>query len=369
MQNTSILLKNIPIVAVSADAFIDQQKKALEAGLNEVKISFEAVGFSRPLKTQYNYSTDGGKTWSEWQEEDYVYISNLSSGKHTVQIKSKTIGINEEEIKPATLLLTIDLPFWEEPHFNQIAMILSTILLLLMLWFFWRERETRMTAKENAEKVKYLQVQTLQAQMNPHFIFNVLGTLQNLILNSDTKKANEHLVNLSTLIRRFLDSSVSSDIPKGVSAENEISLEKELELLKMYIDFECLQYENTFDYEVTVPPKMNPANISIPPMIIQPYVENAIKHGLRYKEEKGFLSVRFDEEEESVICIVEDDGVGRQKAKEIQNDSIKMYKSHGTNLVTKRVNVLNDMGYAIKIEPSDRVGGGTIVKIKIAYQA
>lgn len=346
----------------------DTMNYRLGEGINEAKISFEAVGFSRPLQTQYSYSIDNGDEWSAWQEEDYVYLSNLASGTHVFKVKSKTVGINDGDIRPATLLLTIDLSFWKEPHFNQVAMTLSTILLLLIFWVSWREKRTRITAKENAEKVKYLQVQTLQAQMNPHFIFNVLGTLQNLILNSDTKKANEHLVNLSTLIRRFLDSSVSSNIPKGISSENEISLEKELELLKMYIDFECLQYENTFDYELITTPKMNPANISIPPMLIQPYVENAIKHGLRYREDKGFLSVRFDEEEESIICIVEDNGVGRKKAKEIQQASIKMYKSHGTNLVTKRVNVLNEMGYAIKIKPSDRVGGGTIIKIKIAYQ-
>ncbi len=347
----------------------DTIKYQVPYGENLVKINFEAIGFSRPTETSYSYLLEGiDKSWSDWQKENYIYFPGLSSNTYTFKVKSKTIGVNKEDIKAATIIFTIDLPLWKEPYFNQLVVIFAIIFIGTTLFFIWRNWNDRKKARENEQKVKYLQAQTLQTQMNPHFIFNVMGTLQDLILNSNTEQANEHLVDFSTMIRRFLDSSIRSDNPKWISFENEIPLEQELELLKMYIEFEQLQYKDTFDYELTISDELNPTNTRIPPMIIQPFVENAIKHGLRYKDERGFLSVRFSEQEESIICVVEDNGVGRKKAKEIQRESIKMYKSHGTTIVKRRVDVLNDMGYDINIGSADREHGGTIITIKISYK-
>ncbi|MCP3931531.1 MAG: hypothetical protein GY705_20800 [Bacteroidetes bacterium] len=357
-------INNEEIVFSKSDA-----THTIAQGVQDVKIEFEAVGFSRPLTTQYSYRIEVEKgNWSDWQQENYTYLLGLGSGMYSFQVRSRTIGVSSKDLVPATIRFRIDLPFWKEPHFNRNLMLSFGILIGLFLFFLYRNRRIRLKARENEQKVKYLQVQTLQAQMNPHFIFNVLGTLQNLILNSDTRKANEHLINLSVLIRRFLDSSVGSDMPKRASSESEISLEREIELLRMYLDFEKLQYDDTFDYVLELEKGLNVVNITLPPLIIQPYVENAIKHGLRYKDEKGFLKVRFYEENESLLCLIEDDGVGRTEAKKIQKSSIRMYKSLGTKLVEKRLKILNELGHQIETKTLDREGGGTIVKIKIAYQ-
>ena len=226
----------------------------------------------------------------------------------------------------------------------------------------------RKRQEENERLIKYLQVQTLQAQINPHFIFNVLGAMQNQILSANPQEANRHLVNLSKLIRRFLDSSVSSAPPGKGMAQNEIPLEQEMELLKMYIEFEQLQRQGRFGYEVLTDKALNIANLTIPPMIIQPYVENAIKHGLLYMEEGegvGRLVITHAKNEDALCVTIEDNGVGRQRAAEIQRRSHQIYKSHGTRLVENRVAILNEMGYHIAIETNDRTGGGTVVTIKI----
>ena len=306
----------------------NKERIDLPRNVNEVKIYFEAVGFSRPLKTQYCFRLAGQNTeWSDWQEEDYVLLTGLSSGKYALEVKSRTIGTIRDHIEAATLLFNLDLAFWKEPYFYQSALILIFVLTLLLAYYYYRQNMLSRRAKKNEQENRYLKVQSLQAQMNPHFIFNVLGTLQNLILKSNTWQANQHLVNLSILIRNFLDASVKSEIPKGIVTENEIALEKEIELIRMYIDFERLQYGDVFDYELTIDKKLENMHYTIPPMIIQPYVENAIKHGLLPKRGKGKLKVQFSEEDEIFRCIIEDNGIGRERAKEIRKKSLKPYQS------------------------------------------
>jgi LytS/YehU family sensor histidine kinase len=226
------------------------------------------------------------------------------------------------------------------------------------VWAFVWIRETRMRKKQedNEKEIKYQQAQTLQAQINHHFIFNVLGAIQNQILNNDKKEANRQLVNLSKLIRRFLDSSSQSDNP----------LDQEIELLDMYIQFEQSQRPGKFTYKIEVDESINPQNTTIPPLMIQPYVENAIKHGLLYKEDSGHLEIRFFKQGEALVCTVDDDGVGRKKAGEIQQKSHKIYKSHGTRLVQERIARLNGLGYHIEIQTQDQPDGGTLVTIKFS---
>ena len=337
-------------------------------GINELKIKFEAIGHSRPFKTQYAYLLENvDNEWSEWQEEPFVIFNDLKTGRYLFRVKAKNMSNQEDQPIMASVTCVVSLPFWKEPHFYMYALVIITVLFGVGIYLFFRQRIEYARALKNEQEIKYLRVQTLQAQMNPHFVFNVLGTLQNLILNSDTKKANEHLVNLSKLIRRFLDSSVKSDLPKNISAENEITLEKEIELIQMYIEFEQLQYENEFDFTFEIGEGLNISSHTIPPMIIQPYVENAIKHGILPKEGKGLLSIQLYEENENLTCIIEDDGVGRARAKEIQQKSLRSYKSHGTELVKRRIDILNEMGYQIHINTTDRPGGGTKVEIKIGY--
>lgn len=161
------------------------------------------------------------------------------------------------------------------------------------------------------------------------------------------------------------------DEQNGSLFNHEIPLARELELLRMYIEFEQLQYQDRFSYELTLDGKINADNYRIPPLILQPYVENAIKHGLLNLEPGtyGHLWIRFVcLDDETLICTIEDDGIGRARAEAIQRESLRKFKSRGTELVKRRVDILNQMGYDIRLQTHDRIGGGTVVTIQIGYQ-
>jgi sensor histidine kinase YesM len=201
--------------------------------------------------------------------------------------------------------------------------------------------------------------------MNPHFVFNVLGSLQNKILQKDPVEANRHLVNLSTLIRRFLESTVNSNIDRSGVKIVEHSIAKEIELLRLYIEFEQLQHEGLFQYSIAVDESVDVQNTLIPPMILQPFVENAIKHGIMHKNGQGQLNIRIRSENTALSFTIEDDGVGREAAKAIKEKSIGGHRSLGTQLVEERIALLNKMGYHIDLKVYDKEGGGTIVELKM----
>jgi PAS domain S-box-containing protein len=219
----------------------------------------------------------------------------------------------------------------------------------------------QLTDEANRSKAE-LELRALQMQMNPHFIFNALNSIQSYILNQDTLTANLYLSKFSRLIRLFLDSSLSKFIP----------LSEELDLLTLYIELEKIRFENKFDFQILVEDSIN-KNIEIPTMILQPFIENAINHGLRYKKQKGLLTIRFYKEHSYLICTIEDDGVGRKNAERIKGKSSKGYKSQGLKITTERLityNKINDANIVFSIQdkienskdPNEEVG--TLIEIR-----
>lgn len=359
LEITDFEVNGAPFALTDDPAELDHFEK-------NIQISFATLDFSDPSQNRYQYFLEGyDSTWCEPTEVHSVSYTNLSPGKYALRVR----GSNNEQVwntSGAVQAFIIRKPWWQTWWFR--LLVGGAIVGLVYQFIRRREHRLRKRQEENERLIKYLQVQTLQAQINPHFIFNVLGAMQNQILSANPQEANRHLVNLSKLIRRFLDSSVSSAPPGKGMAQNEIPLEQEMELLKMYIEFEQLQRQGRFGYDVVVEKNINIANRTIPSMIIQPYVENAIKHGLLYMDDDegaGRLVVTFAQKEDILCVTVEDNGVGRQRAAEIQRRSHQIYKSHGTRLVEDRVAILNEMGYHITIETDDRSDGGTIVTIKI----
>ncbi len=333
-------------------------------GPNEKNLTFQfgTDDVANTSKMKYQYKLSGIDL--EWQTTDIKPVANytnLHSGSYQFMYKKLSQDIDD---KPMVFAFTIRNPWYKTWWFISLVGIGMVGFLYLL-----NKRRQKIEADKEIERskmIKYLQIQTLQSQINPHFIFNVLGTMQNQILNKDPEQANKHLINLSKLIRRFLDSSVSSNVGSGTGlTTSEITLEEELELLHMYIQFEQLQREGKFDYEIIISDDISIENEYLPPLIVQPYVENAIKHGLLYKETKGKLIVSFSKKGEQLICKVIDDGVGRDAAQQYQKESKKIYVSRGKKLVEDRVKILNEVGYEIILETSNNELGGTTVTISI----
>ncbi len=349
---------------------------ALEPGKNEVRIEVESVGEDKSAASEFSYRIPGFMNdWSEWQKDNAIYLTNMPTGKYRIEIRSKR-GLVDADNHPAThLSFTVSLPLYRSPVFYKYALGIGGLLIGLIGVMAGRQylqgrklRKQTARAQDLNRRIKLLQVQSSQAQLNPHFIFNVLQTLQGQILNNHSEQAAENVVKLGHLIRGFLNASVSDENTPVSVLKLEIPLEEEIRLLTTYIDFEKEQKDN-FDYKILLVPPLNPADLQVQPLLIQPFIENAIKHGFQDLGRRGRLLITFElEEEEVILCTVEDDGIGREAARRIREQSIRKYRSLGTEVVRRRIESLNQVGYDISVEVNDRPGGGTVVRIRMDFK-
>ena len=185
-----------------------------------------------------------------------------------------------------------------------------------------------------------LALKSLRSQMNPHFIFNALNSVNSFIASNDERTANKYLTDFSLLMRAVLENSEEDFIP----------LEKEIELIKLYTKLEHFRFQDKFDYKITIDETINIQDFKIPPMLLQPYIENAVWHGLRYKKSKGLLEINFTQNKEDEITItITDDGIGREKSKALKTEHQQKQNSKGMGNIKKRVSILNDM-YQDKVD-------------------
>ncbi len=229
-------------------------------------------------------------------------------------------------------------------------------LLLLLFSLFWMIRSNKQKKLAN----NLLALRSLRTQMNPHFIFNALNSVNSFIAQNDERTANRYLTDFSTLMRSVLNNS----------EEDFISLEKEIELLELYLKLEHSRFKDKFDYELIVDKNIDQGQFQIPPMLLQPYVENAVWHGLRYKNEKGFLKVSLSKvDEENIRIEISDNGIGREKSKALKTDYQKKQKSKGMQNIKQRIKILNEMykdKIAVLIEDlyEDKTGTKIVLTLK-----
>ncbi len=348
----------------------------LPKGENKVTIRFESIGFQRPLRTEYAWRLPGYEdNWSEWSEDQSAFLSQLPTGHYKFEVRSRHPGsVDSTAYITDSYLFAVSLPFFMEPHFYQYAFYgfgLAVIVAALMAWFIRKARtETkaaRQITQEREKLIKYYQIQTLQAQLNPHFIFNLLETIQQYVEQQKRPEAVEQIQRLAKLLRRFLDSSINSDLEHLSEGTSEITLATEIELLRYYIELEQIQKPGKFEYEIILEEGMLPDSYFVSPMVIQPFVENAIKRGLIPKEEPPRnLWVRFSKVGEGIRCIIEDTGIGMEASRALQAKSDRKFKPRGVQLVRERAKLLYELGVVIEIDMQDRPGGGTIVIIDFA---
>jgi LytS/YehU family sensor histidine kinase len=235
------------------------------------------------------------------------------------------------------------------------------------IWLLYRRRVYQIQQRADAEttlnkQFAELELKALQAQMNPHFVFNSLSAIQYFIQINEQKQADEYLAKFASLMRLFLESSKNKYL----------SLAEELRLIKLYVEMEQLRFRNRFDLKMEVNHDINQHNTFVPTMLLQPFVENAINHGLFHKKGKGILSLHIQPSHEGgVVCIVEDDGIGRERAMEIRKRSNRNYRSRAIQITNERLQVLSTVeGYNIQINITDLVDNngeptGTRVEIVI----
>jgi ligand-binding sensor domain-containing protein len=326
-------------------------------------VEFDAICFNRPNPVQYSWKFDSKAEWSPWQETNYVVLSGLTDGKKLLQVRARVPGLPLPEFATASLTLQVNLALYKQAWFFPA---LFGLLVLLALIIFILLLRTQIRMNQATRQSKVFQIQAIQSQMNPHFIFNALASLQTMILSVNVEKANDYLVRLARLIRGFLEASVSSGRTGNKGTGNsEILLSQELDTLGNYISFQQLIYPGRFEYILLVDPLIDTTKQTIPPMLIQPFVENAIRHGLLPKKGNGTLKVSLSlSNRKGMLIEITDNGIGIKKAGNIIKDSPFRFVSRGRELTLNRIRLMNETGYHIKVNTSSS-DEGTIVTLEI----
>ncbi|CAN5215408.1 hypothetical protein BH09BAC3_BH09BAC3_26110 [soil metagenome] len=227
------------------------------------------------------------------------------------------------------------------------------IILLTGLASFFIYRNAKASKLAN----QLLALKSLRSQMNPHFIFNALNSVNHFIAKQDERTANRFLSEFSQLMRLVMENS----------QEDFITLQEEQEILSLYLKLEHYRFRDKFDYELIIDKSINMDAVEIPPMLLQPYIENAVWHGLRYRETKGKLLVQIKEENSKLMVQITDDGIGRKKSAELKTDNQKKHNSTGLKNIQQRVSILNTVykaNYQVTIEDLPE-GSGTTVRISL----
>lgn len=322
---------------------------------NHVELSFAALNFLGG-KNVYEYQMDGlDKNWSE-TTSNHVTYSGLPSGEFTFRVRLKGEDSNE-----ATLRISVSTPFWNTVWFRSLVVVIALGAILTL--YELRSRQIRKEEKLKSDFNQQLaeaETKALKAQMSPHFIFNSLNSINRYIIKAEPEKASLYLTKFSKLIRLILDNS----------NQKIISLEQELLALTLYIELEAIRFSEKFTFRITVAPDISPNSMGIPPMIIQPFVENAIWHGLLHKGTPGHIDIEFERFPGGLKCTITDNGVGRKKAAELKSKSINKEKSYGMQITRDRLSMLDKDGKTPHVEVinlEDEQGNalGTKVIVKI----
>jgi ligand-binding sensor domain-containing protein len=327
---------------------------------NFFSFEFASTDFSQPQKNEYAYRLKG-------YDDDWTYLDNRHSGSYTgvppgdyvLEAKSGREGFWQE---PGVQLgIYIKPPFWATWWFRSLAFcLLAAAILGLYRWRISRIKREEALKTEFNQRIALTEMAALRAQMNPHFVFNCLSSINRFILVNQPEEASAYLTKFSRLIRLILDNSRTETVP----------LNKELEALKLYVEMEQMRFNDRFEYRLTVADDVQAEQLDIPPLLIQPYVENAIWHGLMHKKAPGLLQVRVFYEEKKLCIEVEDDGIGRQRAMELKSRSATVHKSHGMEVTAQRLEVINQLyGTNAEVRTADLVDGngeamGTKVTIR-----
>ena len=326
-------------------------------------LGFEFIGIDHiaPQKVRYQWQLIGVEdTWSPLTDQHSASYSNLKPGDYIFQVRA----VNSEGVmqkSPQEIQFTILAPFWQKTWF-QVASVVIGILTLVFIFYLRiqtvkrneRERSTRLILEKGMVE---LEQKALRLQMNPHFIFNTLNTIQGLIATRDAKTARLYLSKFSKLMRETLENS----------REALISIDEEVSALRHYLDLERFSHEKVFEYDIQIGEGSD--QYMIPPLLIQPFCENAIIHGLIPKGQNGRLIISFTEANDGLEIIVEDNGVGRAKASVNKAQKINYHKSTGLQVTQERLDVLNQNSeHSIVFEDLEDPNGnaaGTRVRLKV----
>jgi anti-sigma regulatory factor (Ser/Thr protein kinase) len=326
---------------------------------NRFRFVFDGVCFKCGSSIRYQYRLSG--LHGEWYftGQSYVEYPSLPPGSYTFEV----LAINENNItsaKPASYSFTIPSPFWKKNWFRVLAVLLAALLAGWLIYMRLKKIQARNQQKELLLTKEQI---ALSAQINPHFIFNSLNSIQHLIIKEDRQQATLYMAQFSRLMRLSLENSRKKWVP----------VKDEIELLKLYLELESLRFKDKFTYSILLDEDIKNSSMRIPAMLIQPFVENAIRHGVNNLSGKtGKVTVQLNFKDAHLLTTVEDNGIGRQKALTLQGTG-KDHLSSGMQITEERLQLLcRETGtpwFFKIIDKQDDTGAasGTLVKFNMPF--
>ena len=307
---------------------------------NSLGISFNATDLSiASSNPEYSYRLLPLDTsWSTPSESKFVSFAELPPGKYQFMVKAKDRASGWSS--PALFSFTIRLPFWNQWWFRLAVIALAAFIIINI--FKARVRRIRNEAYvEN--QLKEMEMKALKAQMNPHFVFNAINSIQALVASDKKMEGIHYIGSFSRLMRQVFDNSEN----------NVISLDKELETVGLYIQLETLRLNMQLDYTKNIPDNVVPEYEKIPPLILQPFIENALWHGLSNREGRKKVAIHVSIKDQWLLCDITDNGIGRAKAKELKEKSTTIHLSKAIDITRKRLIDFNDTAFFTPIEFTD----------------
>lgn len=332
IRSTNKIEPNISITGVEIDGMpchFAKQNITLDYSGHKVEVTFVSACLRARGNFNYKFRMLGlDSTWTKIPaSNNSAVFSSLPPGTFTFEVKA----INEDNIESLnseTISITIKKPFWQQFWFYILVGFSGAVIVFFISILVVRNIKRKARNKNELISSK---LTAIRAQMNPHFMYNTLNSIQDLILKSDIKNTNYYLSKFSTLMRKILEFSESENV----------ILEEEIEMLETYLELEKLRFGNEFNFKISVDSSVNIKNTTIPSLIIQPFVENAIKHGLLHKKGQKIIELDFMKKDNGIIISITDNGVGRERSKEISKRNQIKYKSFATSAVQKRLELLN----------------------------
>jgi streptogramin lyase len=327
---------------------------------NPLYFEFAALTYTDNPFIRYAYKLEGvDKDWIYAGTRRFGAYSNLPGGNYRLRIKAADrSGIwNEQNF---ALAIQVRPPFWATWWFRLAALAAAAGII------YWLVRRRIMAIRTEEERKTFIrtakaeaEMKALRAQMNPHFIFNCMNTIDAYMHKNNTPEASRFLHQFSKLIRAILENSQHPFI----------TITKEVEALQLYMELERRRHENSFIHIVELSPGIEKNGYKIPPLLIQPYVENAIQHGLRHKVNgQGMLLVRFEERENDLLCTIDDNGIGRTASAALNRYRRQAHHSMGLTVTAERIDIMNDiMNVSSGVEIVDKTNGegGTTVRLTL----
>lgn len=298
-----------------------------------IQIDFTAISFKSAGDITYYYQLKGlDKSWNT-TGSNFVNFPTLQPDKYTFFLKAVNKFGVESDTKSISII--IQPPWWQTWLFRITVVATVAVLVLLIYRYSIKNIRRKEEMKREFEaRFSALEQQALQAQINPHFIFNSLNSIQTFILNLDVEGANAYLTNFASLIRQTLENSMHPLI----------TIATELKYLETYLSLEKLRFRDKFRHTINIDDTIDQYNTLLPGMLLQPYIENSIRHGIQHrKDNNGFISLNITKTtDNAVLYVIKDNGVGRKKAAELKSSRHIEYQSRGTYINEKRIAAINN---------------------------